>query len=113
MTLQTKLPGSLIETGSIPVSAIINFTGELSSSLPSGVVSSSTQVKSLLPDGTISSSAQINTYLDLDGVVSSSAQVTDQLDMLWHMMDDEVIPGKGSDWYNTILTVKNTHPKPE
>ena len=39
--------------------------------------------------------------------------VTDQLDMLWHMMDDEVIPGKGSDWYNTILTVKNTHPKPE
>jgi len=33
--------------------------------------------------------------------------------MLWHMMDDEIIPGKGSDWYNTILTVKNTHPKPE
>lgn len=39
--------------------------------------------------------------------------VTDQLDMLWHMMDDETIPGKGSDWYNTILTVKNNHPKPE
>jgi len=39
--------------------------------------------------------------------------IPDQLDMLWHMMDDEIIPGKGSDWYNTILTVKNTHPKPE
>ena len=37
----------------------------------------------------------------------------DQLDMLWHMMDDETLPGKGSDWYNTILAVKNTHPKPE
>jgi hypothetical protein len=37
----------------------------------------------------------------------------DQLDMLWHMMDAEVIPGKGSDWYTVILSVKNEHPKPE
>lgn len=40
-------------------------------------------------------------------------KVTDQLDMLWHMMDDETLPGKGSDWYNAILAVKNAHPKPE
>jgi len=29
------------------------------------------------------------------------------------MMDDETIPGKGSEWYNQILAVKNAHPKPE
>lgn len=39
--------------------------------------------------------------------------VPDQLDMLWHMMDDDTIPGKGSDWYNAILAVKTAHPKPE
>lgn len=39
--------------------------------------------------------------------------VGDQLDMLWHMMDNETIPGKGSEWYNTILSVKTAHPKPE
>lgn len=38
--------------------------------------------------------------------------ITDQLDMLWHMMDDETIPGKGSDWYNSILAVKQQFPKP-
>ena len=37
----------------------------------------------------------------------------DQLDMLWHMMDDDVLPGKGSEWYNAILAVKTAHPKPE
>ncbi len=37
---------------------------------------------------------------------------TDQLDMLWHMMDDEVLPGKGSEWYNKILEVKTKYPKP-
>jgi len=26
---------------------------------------------------------------------------------------DEVLPGKGSEWYNAILAVKTTHPKPE
>lgn len=38
--------------------------------------------------------------------------LSDQLDMLWHMMDDETIPGKGSDWYNTIKAVKDQFPKP-
>ena len=37
----------------------------------------------------------------------------DQLDMLWHMMDADILPGKGSDWYNAILAVKTAHPKPE
>jgi len=36
----------------------------------------------------------------------------EQLDMLWHMMDDGVIPGKGSEWYNTIKAVKDANPKP-
>lgn len=38
--------------------------------------------------------------------------VTDQLDMLWHLMDDETLPGKGSTWYNIILEIKQAHPKP-
>jgi hypothetical protein len=37
--------------------------------------------------------------------------VTDQLDMLWHMMEDEVIPGKGSEWFNAIQSVKQKYPK--
>jgi len=37
--------------------------------------------------------------------------ITDQLDMLWHMMEDEVIPGKGSEWFNTIQSVKQKYPK--
>lgn len=37
--------------------------------------------------------------------------ITDQLDMIWHMMNNETIPGKGSDWYNTILDVKNRYTK--
>lgn len=39
-------------------------------------------------------------------------KISDQLDMLWHMMDDETIPGKGSEWYNAILAVKQQYPKP-
>lgn len=39
-------------------------------------------------------------------------KIADQLDMLWHMMDNNTIPGKGSEWYNAILAVKNNHPKP-
>jgi hypothetical protein len=38
--------------------------------------------------------------------------IEDQLDMLWHMMDQEIIPGKGSDWYNTISEVKSKYSKP-
>lgn len=37
--------------------------------------------------------------------------IPNQFDMLWHMMDREEIPGKGSEWYNTILDVKNKYPK--
>lgn len=37
--------------------------------------------------------------------------INDQLDQIWHMMDDDTIPGKGSTWYNTILDVKNRYPK--
>ena len=38
--------------------------------------------------------------------------ISDQLDMLWHMMDSETIPGKGREWYNTILAIKQEYPKP-
>lgn len=38
--------------------------------------------------------------------------IPDQLDMLWHLMDNEEIPGKGTDWYNTISDVKTKYPKP-
>lgn len=38
--------------------------------------------------------------------------ISDQLDMLWHMMDDDIIPGKESQWYNDIKAVKDKYPKP-
>lgn len=44
--------------------------------------------------------------------ISAYPQVGEQLDMLWHMMDNEIIPGKDSDWYNTILEIKQRYPKP-
>lgn len=37
--------------------------------------------------------------------------IGDQLDMLWHMMDGETIPGKNSSWYNIIKEVKDNNPK--
>jgi len=74
MTLQTKLPGSAIQSGSIPVTAITNFSGELSASLPSNVVSSSAQVTVLLPADTVSSSVQVTAFLPV-GTVSSSTQL--------------------------------------
>ena len=40
-------------------------------------------------------------------------KVEDQLDMLWHMMDQDIIPGKDSTWYTTLKTVKDANPKPE
>jgi hypothetical protein len=43
---------------------------------------------------------------------SSYPKVEDQLDMLWHMMDQGIIPGKNSNWYNSLLAVKNNYPKP-
>lgn len=44
--------------------------------------------------------------------INAYPKISDQLDMLWHMMDSETIPGKGSEWYNAILAVKQQHPKP-
>lgn len=43
--------------------------------------------------------------------MQSYPSIGDQLDMLWHMMDDETIPGKNSEWYNCIVAVKNQFPK--
>lgn len=43
--------------------------------------------------------------------ISEYPDIGDQLDMLWHMMDNETLPGKGSDWYNTLLDVKTKYPK--
>lgn len=43
--------------------------------------------------------------------INAYPSVPNQLDMLWHMMDTEAIPGKNSEWYNTILAVKQQHPK--
>jgi hypothetical protein len=74
MTLQTKLPGSLIQSGSVPVSAITNFTGQLTASLPTGTVSSSAQVTAFLPSDTVSSSVQVTAFLPV-GTVSSSTQL--------------------------------------
>jgi hypothetical protein len=37
--------------------------------------------------------------------------IGDQLDMLWHMMDEEIIPGRGSDWFNAIASIKQKFPK--
>ena len=38
--------------------------------------------------------------------------VQDQLDMLWHMIDTDVIPGKTSTWYLAIKEVKENNQKP-
>jgi hypothetical protein len=35
-----------------------------------------------------------------------------QLDMLWHAMDQDIIPGKDTSWYTTIKEIKDTFPKP-
>jgi len=35
-----------------------------------------------------------------------------QLDMLWHDMNNDVIPGKGGIWYNAIKEIKEKFPKP-
>lgn len=38
--------------------------------------------------------------------INEYPSISDQLDMLWHAMDKDEIPGKGGEWYNTILEVK-------
>jgi len=35
-----------------------------------------------------------------------------QLDMLWHAIDQDLMPGKDTDWYTTIKEIKDTFPKP-
>ncbi len=35
-----------------------------------------------------------------------------QLDMLWHAIDQDLIPGKDTEWYTTIKEIKTTFPKP-
>lgn len=75
MTLRTKLDGSVIQSGSIAVTSISNFAGELSASLPTGVLSSSAQVVNALPTDTVSSSVQVTAFLPTN-TVSSSGQVT-------------------------------------
>jgi hypothetical protein len=42
----------------------------------------------------------------------SYPSVGDQLDMLWHAMDDGVMP-KIEPFYSSIKAVKDAHPKPE
>lgn len=38
--------------------------------------------------------------------------IEDQLDMLWHDMDEERIPGKDtSEWYLMVKGIKEAHPK--
>lgn len=39
-------------------------------------------------------------------------EISEQFDMIWHMMDQDIIPGKGSEWYNAIKSVKDQYPKP-
>ena len=57
---QTILYGSLIQSGSIPTTAlgggVVSASVQITSQLPAGLISSSTQ----LPAGLVSSSAQIN-----------------------------------------------------
>lgn len=38
--------------------------------------------------------------------------LSNQLDMLWHDIDNDLIPGKDSTWYNHIKSVKDKYPKP-
>tara|TARA_B110000285_G_C14705192_1_gene415236 strand:- start:52 stop:321 length:270 start_codon:yes stop_codon:yes gene_type:complete len=37
--------------------------------------------------------------------------ISEQLDLLWHAIDAEIIPGKTSDFYTTLKTVKDTYPQ--
>ena len=74
----TRIPGTIIRSGSIPTVAlsggVVSSSIQVISSLPTGSVSSSTQVSELLPTGTVSHSAQVKDYLPT-GTVSHSAQV--------------------------------------
>ena len=68
MAGNTRIPGNIIRSGSIPTTA-----------LGGGVVSSSAQVTSALPSGTVSSSTQTLTHLEgqvvKTGVISASGHI--------------------------------------
>ena len=67
-------------------------------------------------DGRLEYSPELESAFDYDYTIKRASKypsITDQLDMLWHMMDDEIIPGKDSLWYNTILSIKEKYPKSE
>lgn len=42
---------------------------------------------------------------------SEYPSVEEQLDMLWHMIDEEELPGKDSTFYKTLLLAKQKYPK--
>jgi len=58
MTIQTKLDGGVIRSGSIPTTAITNFTEAIAAEIPAGIVSSSAQITSL-PNGLVTN-AMVN-----------------------------------------------------
>ena len=43
---------------------------------------------------------------------SSYPAIVEQLDMIWHSMNDGLIPGKGTPWFETIADIKDKYPKP-
>lgn len=43
---------------------------------------------------------------------ASYPSIGDQLDMLWHAMDDGLLP-KDNDFYGAIKKIKEVHPKPQ
>ena len=59
----------------------------------------------------LSLKAPLRTLRNKRDRMQSYPSIGDQLDMLWHMMDDEIVPGKNSEWYNRIVEVKNQFPK--
>jgi hypothetical protein len=53
---------------------------------------------------------EIQSYRELRK--NSYPLIQDQLDMLWHDIDNELIPGKDGKFYNAIASIKNKIPKP-
>ena len=54
-------------------------------------------------------------YESLEYAINRAAtypKIEQQLDMIWHSMNNDEIPGKGSNWFNTIKDVKLKYPKP-
>lgn len=79
MASNTRIPGTIIRSGSIPTTAlgggVVSSSLQIVSALPGGSVSSSAQIAELLPTNTVSSSGQVTTFLPTN-TVSSSGQVT-------------------------------------